>query len=66
MAGFLRGRDPSTLPPAQLERISERVEEQLAEGQQVPMIRVMTHQPLSVMRVQPFNQYQRNRYYVPR
>jgi hypothetical protein len=65
MAGFLRGRDPSTLPPDQLERMRARVEAQLAEGQRVPMIRVMKHQPLSVMRVQPFNQYQRNRYYLP-
>jgi len=65
MAGFLRGRDPSALPPDQLERLRARVEAQLAEGQRVPMIRVMTHQPLSVMRVQPFNQYQRNRYYLP-
>jgi hypothetical protein len=43
-----------------------RVEEQLAEGQRVPMMRVATHQRLPVMQVRPFNQYQRNRYYLPR
>ena len=35
------------------------------ERQQVPMMRVMTHQPMSVIGVQPFNLYQRNRYFRP-
>jgi hypothetical protein len=35
------------------------------ERQQVPMIRVMSHQPMSVTEVQPFNLYQRNRYFRP-
>ncbi len=35
------------------------------ERQQVPMMRVMTHQPMSVAGVQPFNLYQRNRYFRP-
>jgi hypothetical protein len=65
MAGFLGGRDPSSIPEQQLARMRARVEEQLAQGQQVPMIRVTTHQPLPVVRVAPFNQYQRNRYYRP-
>jgi hypothetical protein len=63
MAAFLRGRDRSEIPPQQLARMEERMQEQLAEGQRVPMIRVTTHQPLPVVRVAPFNEYQRNRYY---
>ena len=65
MAALLQGRDPAELPPQQLEAIRDRVERQLAEGQQVPMMRAITHQALSVTRVAPFNQYQRNRYYRP-
>jgi hypothetical protein len=63
MAAFLRGRDRSEILPQQLARMEERMQEQLAEGQRVPMIRVTTHQPLPVVRVAPFNEYQRNRYY---
>lgn len=63
MAAFLGGRDPSEIPPQQLARIEARMREQLAEGQRVPMIRITTHQPLPVIRVAPFNQYQRNRFY---
>lgn len=35
------------------------------DRQRVPMIRVMNHQPISVTEVQPFNLYQRNRYFSP-
>ena len=35
------------------------------EPQRVPMMRVTTHQPLPVTRVQPFNLYQRNRWFRP-
>ena len=63
MAEFLGGRDRSEIGPQQLERMEERMRQQLAEGQRVPMIRITTHQPLSVVRVVPFNEYQRNRYY---
>ena len=65
MAAFLGDRDPSSIPPEQLDRMRTRTEQQLAQGQRVPMIRVTTHQPLSVVGVAPFNQYQRNRYYRP-
>lgn len=63
MAEFLGGRDRSEIGPQQLERMEERMRQQLAEGQRVPMIRITTHQPLPVVRVVPFNEYQRNRYY---
>ena len=35
------------------------------DPQQVPMMRVMRHQTLPVVEVQPFNMYQRNRYFRP-
>lgn len=35
------------------------------ERQRVPMMRVMRHQYLPVVEVQPFNMYQRNRYFRP-
>jgi hypothetical protein len=65
VAAMLGERDPSTIPPEQLRRMRARAEVRLAEGQRVPMIRVTRHQRLPVVRVEPFNQYQRNRYYVP-
>jgi dipeptidyl-peptidase 4 len=65
MADLLAGTDPSTIPPDQLARMEARMEQQLAQGQQVPMMRIVTHQGLPVIRVAPFNQYQRNRYYRP-
>ena len=65
MTEFLGGRDRSEIPAEQLARLETRFAEQLEEGQRVPMMRVTTHQPLPVVRVAPFNQYQRNRYYRP-
>jgi len=65
LAGFLGDRDPSTIPADQMARMRERAQEVFEERQRVPMMRVMTHQPLPVIRVQPFNEYQRNRFYRP-
>ncbi|HSM61316.1 MAG TPA: M14 family zinc carboxypeptidase [Longimicrobiales bacterium] len=63
IAGFLQGVEPSSVPPAQMTRMREAAQEQIDRRQRVPMMRVMTHQDLPVVRVQPFNEYQRNRYY---
>ncbi len=63
MAEFLGGRDPSSIPEGQRRQVEARFERQLAEGQRVPMMRVTSHQPLPVVRVAPFNEYQRNRYF---
>lgn len=63
MAEFLGGRDPTDIPEEQLARMRDRMQAQIEQGQRVPMMRVVTHQPLPVVRVVPFNQYQRNRYY---
>lgn len=65
VAEAMANMDTSGFTAEQLERIRDRVREQLQEGQQVPMMRIMEHQPMRVLRVQPFNQYQRNRYYLP-
>ena len=51
--------------PERRAQIRAQVEKRLAARQRVPMMRVTTHQPLPVVEVQPFNQYQRNRYYLP-
>ena len=63
IASMLGGRALSELSAEQQDRIRERAAEIMTESQQVPMMRVMTHQPMSVLRVQPFNQYQRNRFF---
>jgi hypothetical protein len=47
-----------------LEEIPESDEEEEEdERQRVPMMRVTSHQDMSVLRVQPFNTYQRNRFF---
>jgi hypothetical protein len=44
---------------------AEQDEEDEDDRQRVPMMRVMEHQPLPVIRVAPVNAYQRNRYVSP-
>jgi hypothetical protein len=47
-------------------QVTEEDPDQDAEDRQrIPMIRVTRHQPLSAVEVQPFNLYQRNRYFRP-
>ncbi len=65
LAAMAGGMDLSSLPPDQLARFRQRAEQMIAQPQRVPMMRVMTPQNLPVMRVEPFNQYQRNRYWLP-
>jgi dipeptidyl-peptidase 4 len=65
MAAMAEDMDLSSMAPAQRARLQQRAQQMLAEPQQVPMMRVMTHQSLPVMRVETFNQYQRNRYWLP-
>lgn len=55
--------DQASLSAEQLAQLRSRVERQLAARQRVPMMRVMTHQPLPVMRVQPASQAGRNDHY---
>lgn len=65
MAAMAEDMDLSSLPPDQLARFRQRAEQMLANPQRVPMMRVLTHQKLPVMRVETFNQFQRNRFWQP-
>lgn len=62
MQNFLAGAGQQ-ISEEQRARIRERIAEQLAEGQRVPMMRITSHQSLPAMRAVPFNEYQRNRFY---
>ncbi|MHB1168692.1 MAG: M14 family zinc carboxypeptidase [Longimicrobiales bacterium] len=57
--------DLASIPAAQLERVRGRIEQQIAEGQRVPMMRVMTHQSLPVMRVKAASDVGRNEFVQP-
>jgi hypothetical protein len=63
IAGMLGGQSMEDLEEEQQEQVRRRAEQIMNRRQQVPMMRVMTHQNLPVLRVQPFNMYQRNRFY---
>jgi len=65
LTAMAEGMDLSSRTPEKRQRMEKRAAQMLAEPQQVPMMRDTTRQPLPVMRVQPFNQYQRNRYVLP-
>ncbi len=63
LQAMLGGRMMSELAAEQQQRMRDRATSILSARQQVPMMRVLSHQRISVMRVQPFNQYQRNRFF---
>ena len=63
LESMLGGRSMSELDPGQVERMRERAADIMSERQQVPMMRVLSHQNMSVLRVQPFHQFQRNRFF---
>src|SRR5690606_18487 len=57
--------DQSALSAEQRSQLRARVERQLATPQRVPMMRVMTHQPMRVMRVESSDGAGRNEYSRP-
>jgi predicted deacylase len=63
LESMLGNRALEDLDPEQRAQMEERAAEIMSERQRVPMMRVTTHQTLSVLRVQPFNRYQRNRFF---
>ena len=63
IASMLGERSLSSLSADQQEQIRERATSIFERRQRVPMMRVMTHQDMSVLRVWPFNGFQRNRFY---
>jgi hypothetical protein len=60
---MLGGRSMSELGAEQQTQIRERAAEIMSERQRVPMMRVMDHQNMSVLRVRPFNGFERNRFF---
>ena len=63
LASMMGGRDASEMDAEQLARLRTFAERQMERRQQVPMMRVVERHDLPVVRVQPFNEYQRNRYF---
>ena len=64
MAGMM-GVDLGALSAEDLQRLRARAERQLEERQRVPMMRVMTHQTLPVIRVRPPGAVGRNEFSRP-
>lgn len=63
VAQMTGGASLEELEPERREQVRERAEEIMDRRQRVPMMRVMSHQDLPVLRVQPFNEYQPNRFF---
>lgn len=55
--------DTSSMPADQLAQLRARIERQLSAKQRVPMMRVMSHQPLPVIRVEPASSAGRTEHY---
>ena len=62
IAGMLGGRTMASLSAQQQEQIQNRATQLMSRRQRVPMMRVMSHQNLPVVRVMPYNGFQRNRF----
>ena len=63
IAAMLGGRSMSELSAQQQTQVRERAAAAMSERQRVPMMRVLGHQDMSVLRVWPFNGFQRNRFF---
>ncbi|MDX1396467.1 MAG: M14 family zinc carboxypeptidase [Gemmatimonadota bacterium] len=63
LASMMGGRDASEIDDEQMARMRAFAEREMAERQQVPMMRVVESQDLPVIRIAPFNDFQRNRYF---
>ncbi len=60
LAGMMQGADAESLTELERERMQRFAERRMNERQRVPMMRVMSHQPMQVVRVQEPHRYQRN------
>jgi len=65
MRAMAEDMDLSSLSAEMRARFQQRAQQMLASPQQVPMMRVVTHQSLPVIRVGPYDQFQRNLYWKP-
>lgn len=63
LQNILGGRDLSQMAERQQNQIRAQVDRMMNRRQRVPMMRVLTHQDMSVVRVVPGNGFHRNRFY---
>lgn len=60
---LLEAVEGAALTDAQRAQLRLRAEQEVTRKQRVPMMRVVTQQPMPVIRVTPYNQHDRNRYF---
>lgn len=65
VAGMLGDNDPSSLTPEQRTRLQERARAMMERKQRIPMMRLVTEQPKSLLEVTAFNEPNRTRYWRP-
>jgi len=65
MRGLLGDADASSLTPAQRTQFETRAKAMMSLKQRVPMMRVMTSQPMPLLEVTSFNESNRTRYWQP-
>ncbi|MEK9507501.1 M14 family zinc carboxypeptidase [Gemmatimonadota bacterium Y43] len=63
LSDMLEGAELSSFTEQQQAGMQQRAQQMMSRRQQIPMIRVMEQPDLPVMRVAPFNGYERNRFY---
>lgn len=65
MQGLLGDNDLNSLTPQQREQLEARARAMMAAKQRVPMMRVVTPQPMPLLEVTSFNEFNRTRYWQP-
>jgi dipeptidyl-peptidase 4 len=65
IAGMLGDNDPGSLTPEQRAQMEERAKAMLDRTQRVPMMRMVTEQPKSLLEVTRFTELNRTRYWQP-
>lgn len=65
MSALLGDNDASSLTDAQRTQLENRARAMMAQKQRVPMMRVMTDQPMQLLEVTSFNETNRTRYWQP-
>jgi dipeptidyl-peptidase 4 len=63
IAGMLGDNDPSSLTPEQRAQMEERAKAVMSRTQRVPMMRLVTEQPMSLLEVARFTELDRTRYW---
>lgn len=65
LRGMLGDTDISSLTPQQRAQMETQAQNMMTRRQRIPMMRVMTAQPMSLLEVTSFNEYNRTRYWQP-